>query len=91
MGEQIFLNCLTTTHIAKRCLLHDIISSNCKLFYFIVLALTRFEALCGFRPASEVLNYLHDVPEFLAVVGQPAADHLINAEHAHSGIAQKFL
>jgi len=51
----------------------------------LAIALTRFEALCGFRPASEVLNYLHDVPEFLAVVGQPAADHLINAEHAHTG------
>lgn len=51
----------------------------------LAIALTRFEALCGFRPANQVLNYLHDVPEFLAVVGQPAADKLINAEHVHSG------
>eukprot|EP00794_Sanderia_malayensis_P011164 gene11164-12337_t len=51
----------------------------------LAIALTRFEALCGFRPASQVLNYLHEVPEFLAVVGQPAADQLINAEHVHSG------
>lgn len=46
------------------------------------IALTRFEALCGFRPASEILNYFHEVQEFLAVVGQEAVDGLINAEMA---------
>ena len=46
------------------------------------LAITPFEALCGFRPASEILSYFHEVKELLHVVGQQAVDDLINAEMA---------
>lgn len=46
------------------------------------IALTKFEALCGFRPISEILTYFHDLPEFLEVVGQEAVDELIKAEKA---------
>ena len=46
------------------------------------LAITPFEALCGFRPASEILSYFHEVEELLHVVGQQAVDDLINAEMA---------
>ena len=46
------------------------------------VAITPFEALCGFRPASEILSYFHEVEELLFVVGQKAVDELINAEMA---------
>jgi len=48
----------------------------------IAIAITPFEALCGFRPASEILSYFHEVEELLFVVGQKAVDELINAEMA---------
>lgn len=64
---------------------YHIISRN-----FVCLALTRFEALCGFRPASEILNYFHEVQEFLAVVGQEAVDGLINAEMATGKLLTKY-
>ncbi|XP_061576780.1 mannose-6-phosphate isomerase isoform X2 [Cololabis saira] len=39
------------------------------------IALTPFQGLCGFRPLDQVLGFLEDVPEFLAVVGaEPAAE-----------------
>ena len=40
------------------------------------IALTRFEALCGFRPIHEIISFLDTVPELEAVVGKPAADRL---------------
>uniref|UniRef100_H2YYX3 Mannose-6-phosphate isomerase n=1 Tax=Ciona savignyi TaxID=51511 RepID=H2YYX3_CIOSA len=40
------------------------------------IALTPFEALCGFRPLSEISNFLDDVPELAAVVGQTACGKL---------------
>jgi len=40
------------------------------------IALTQFEALCGFRPIHEIIGFLDAVPELEAVVGKPAADRL---------------
>ena len=40
------------------------------------IALTNFEALCGFRPINEIITFLDNLPEFEAVVGKPAADRL---------------
>ena len=40
------------------------------------IALTQFEALCGFRPIQEIIGFLDAVPELEAVVGKPAADRL---------------
>ena len=37
------------------------------------VAITPFEALCGFRPASEILSYFHEVEELLFVVGTKGA------------------
>lgn len=48
----------------------------------IAIATSPFEALCGFRPAAEILNFFHEVEELLQVVGQDAVDTLINAEMA---------
>ncbi|XP_078712792.1 mannose-6-phosphate isomerase [Lampetra fluviatilis] len=40
------------------------------------IALTPFEGLCGFRPTQEILDFLHNVPELRAVVGEGAAAEL---------------
>ena len=40
------------------------------------IALTKFEALCGFRPVDEISGFLKSVPEFLNVVGEEAASAL---------------
>lgn len=37
------------------------------------LAVTPFEAMCGFRPISQIANFLSTVPEFRALVGEDAA------------------
>lgn len=38
------------------------------------IAITPFEALCGFRPISEIKNYLRSIPEFRAAIGQKAKE-----------------
>ena len=40
------------------------------------MALTPFEALCGFRPISEIKNYLRFVPELRAAIGESKVAHL---------------
>ncbi|XP_041073946.1 mannose-6-phosphate isomerase-like [Polyodon spathula] len=40
------------------------------------IALTPFEGLCGFRPVEEIGEFLKKVPEFLALVGNAAAEEL---------------
>ncbi|CAK8697245.1 unnamed protein product [Clavelina lepadiformis] len=40
------------------------------------IALTEFEALCGFRPVKEIVQFLEAVPELEAVVGKVTADRL---------------
>eukprot|EP00092_Neocalanus_flemingeri_P007266 GFUD01007846.1.p1 GENE.GFUD01007846.1~~GFUD01007846.1.p1 ORF type:complete len:415 (+),score=108.80 GFUD01007846.1:58-1302(+) len=44
----------------------------------IAVALTDFEGLCGFRPLSEIQNFLKTVPELKSAVGEKA-DTLISA------------
>lgn len=36
-------------------------------------ALTEYEGLCGFRPVAEIRDYLKNVPEFAAIVGDAAS------------------
>ena len=59
------------------------------------IALTKFEAFCGFRPISEIVFYLHRVPEFRCVVGEDAAMELIGLEHlkvdSSSSVAKEAL
>ncbi|KAM4678067.1 mannose-6-phosphate isomerase [Discoglossus pictus] len=40
------------------------------------IALTPFRGMCGFRPVSEIVGFFHNVPEFLALIGQEAAEQL---------------
>ena len=36
----------------------------------LAIALTPFEALCGFRPISEIKFYLQSIPELRAIIGE---------------------
>jgi len=40
------------------------------------IALTKFEALCGFRPLDEILKFVDAVPELQSVIGEKAIDLL---------------
>ncbi|KAM4746925.1 mannose-6-phosphate isomerase [Rhinophrynus dorsalis] len=50
------------------------------------IALTPFKGLCGFRPVSEIVVFLREVPEFRALIGQEAAQQLeMKAAHPNEG------
>uniref|UniRef100_G3WTA6 Mannose-6-phosphate isomerase n=1 Tax=Sarcophilus harrisii TaxID=9305 RepID=G3WTA6_SARHA len=40
------------------------------------IALTSFQALCGFRPIPEILGFLHKVPEFRSLISNEAIEEL---------------
>ncbi|XP_076064185.1 mannose phosphate isomerase [Oratosquilla oratoria] len=42
------------------------------------IALTPFQALCGFRPAEEIIKFLGEVPELRRVVGEENATNFCN-------------
>jgi len=51
----------------------------------LAIALTPFEALCGFRPINEIKDYLNNIPELVTVIGETnvslllqAADSMVN-------------
>ncbi|KAG8228285.1 hypothetical protein J437_LFUL006253 [Ladona fulva] len=46
----------------------------------IAIALTPFEALCGFRPAAEIKNFLENIVELRILVGQEVASQLMNSD-----------
>lgn len=48
----------------------------------LAVALTPFEALCGFRPIEEIKHFLEVVPELRAVVGQEVASELLVSDEA---------
>ena len=43
----------------------------------LAIALSPFEALCGFRPINEIKCYIEIVPELRAIIGQ---DHALNTK-----------
>lgn len=45
----------------------------------LAIALTNFEALCGFRPIEEIKDYLHNIPELYAVIGETTISLLLGA------------
>lgn len=49
----------------------------------LAIALTDFEALCGFRPHSEIEYFLDKVPEFKAVVGAEAVVKYKKSDKKH--------
>lgn len=54
------------------------------------IALTDFEALCGFRPHSEIEAFLDNVPEFRAVVGNEVTANYKNSQNKKQGLKQFF-
>lgn len=48
----------------------------------LAIALTPFEALCGFRPIEEIKHFLEVVPELRKVVGQEVANELLASDEA---------
>ena len=46
------------------------------------LALTPFQALCGFRPLPEIANFLNDAPEFRALIPPPVVEHFLTVSGA---------
>lgn len=53
------------------------------------LALTPFEALCGFRPFSEICRFLKNIPEFACITGETSVKSMIEAEDG-DGSQQKM-
>jgi len=47
------------------------------------VALTPFEAMCGFRPSSQISFFLQNVPEFKRVVGADIAQSFIDSADAN--------
>lgn len=45
----------------------------------VAIALTPFEALCGFRPINEIKDYLNNIPELVAVIGETDVNSLLRA------------
>jgi mannose-6-phosphate isomerase len=43
------------------------------------IALTEFEALCGFRPLAEILTQLDATPELCEALGEDIVDKFRNA------------
>jgi mannose-6-phosphate isomerase len=43
----------------------------------LAIALTPFEALCGFRPLEEIIGFIKSVPEFRTVLGKVAEELLV--------------
>lgn len=56
------------------------------------IALTPFEALCGFRPKTEIAEFLKSVPELRLVVGEENAEELLEgkSDSENSPIKKSF-
>lgn len=53
----------------------------------LAIALTPFEALCGFRPINEIKDYLNNIPELVAVIGEINVTLLLRAADSAIGDA----
>ncbi|XP_046910988.1 mannose phosphate isomerase [Dermatophagoides farinae] len=56
----------------------------------LAIALTEFEALCGFRPHEEIEFFLNNVPEFKNVVGTDAAKTFSETADKKQGLKDMF-
>ncbi len=55
----------------------------------LAIALTPFEALVGFRPISEIKNYLRSIPELQTAIGENKVAHLGTSDELSSRTALK--
>lgn len=56
----------------------------------LAVAITNFEALCGFRPHAEIESFLDFIPEFRAVVGTEITANYKNSQDKKAGLKQFF-
>ena len=56
----------------------------------LAIALTDFEALCGFRPTSEIESFIDNIPEFRAVIGAEAIANFKNAQNKTKHVLKPF-
>ncbi|XP_034935107.1 mannose-6-phosphate isomerase [Chelonus insularis] len=54
----------------------------------LAIALTPFKALCGFRPVTEIQNFVNTIPELHNIIGDNTAEHFIGCNEAD---AKKYL
>lgn len=55
----------------------------------IAIALTPFEALCGFRPVREIKEFLKVLPELCAIIGEDKVSKFMTADEANTRTALK--
>lgn len=55
------------------------------------VALTPFEAMCGFRPAEEISNYLSSVPELRTLVGEETSSAFEEAVKSNKDNSVEFM
>ncbi|XP_031566586.1 mannose-6-phosphate isomerase-like [Actinia tenebrosa] len=53
------------------------------------IAITEYEGLCGFRPTSEVKEYLENVAEFAAIIGDAATSLIQSSDDAQAKVGLK--
>lgn len=56
----------------------------------LAIALTEFEALCGFRPHEEIEYFLNNVNEFRDIVGNDAANAYLSSTDKKQGLKDLF-
>ncbi|KAF7490457.1 Mannose-6-phosphate isomerase [Sarcoptes scabiei] len=56
----------------------------------LAVALTEFEALCGFRPHSEIEFFLANIQEFRSVIGEEAAKRYLEHTDKKQGLQEMF-
>ncbi|XP_014218860.1 mannose-6-phosphate isomerase [Copidosoma floridanum] len=49
----------------------------------LAVALSKFETLCGFRPISEIKNYLRSIPELCFVIGHNEISHMFSSSESN--------
>ncbi|XP_058798307.1 mannose-6-phosphate isomerase [Phymastichus coffea] len=55
----------------------------------LTIALTPFEALCGFRPIAEIKSYLRSIPEFRNCIGENKIINLMSSDEVNIKTALK--
>ncbi|XP_068622671.1 mannose-6-phosphate isomerase [Battus philenor] len=55
----------------------------------LAIALTPFEALCGFRPIAEIKEFLHKIPELSEILTKDSVNDLLNYKEGDSTIVLK--
>ena len=55
------------------------------------IALSRFQALCGFRPFEEIKNFLEEVRELRQVIGEELCAKFTNVQASQEDLVKQAL